>query len=169
VSEVFRASAWISRTASAKNVTANTEILEVKDLCKTYGGWIGSRRQVKAVQDVSFSVRKGELLCLLGKNGAGKSTAIKCIVSTIRPTSGTIKVLGSSTAVHKHVGFCPQHNTLWPELSATQHLELFSSLKGLDRSASRDEVTRLLEATTLTEKQGQPAGHYSGGQKRRLR
>ena len=97
-------------------------VISVKDLVVAFGSF-------KAVDGVSFDVRRGEIFGFLGANGAGKTTTIRTICGILNPTSGTVKVNGqdvsSSTAVLKpHIGYMSQKFTLYPDLTVRENMNL---------------------------------------------
>jgi ABC-type Na+ transport system ATPase subunit NatA len=127
----------------------------------------------RAVKGVYLTIQKGSLLCLLGHNGAGKSTTIKMMTGLFGPTSGDATVFGHSiidgmNEIRQVMGVCPQHDILWRQLTAREHLELFAGLKDLDPELIAGEVAERLVDVSLTAAADIPAGSYSGGMKRRL-
>lgn len=128
---------------------------------------------VLAVQDVSFTVRMHEIMALLGHNGAGKSTLIAAITGLFTATSGLGEVLGYDVGgqvdqVQRVMGVCPQHDILWPQLTARETLRLYAAIKGVRADAVEAEVTRVLRDVRLTFVEHALVGGYSGGMKRRL-
>ncbi|PNS14412.1 ATP-binding cassette sub-family A member 1 [Sphaceloma murrayae] len=116
---------------------------------------------VVAVDNLSMSIRNGELSVLLGANGAGKSTTMDMLAGLQAPTGGTIEIDGSS------IGICPQKNVLWDELTCEEHVWIFNSLK----SSTRDSATvnrDLLISCDLKQKLKAKSQTLSGGQKRKL-
>lgn len=129
-------------------------------------------KEFRAVDDMTFHVNAGELFGLLGHNGAGKTTAINCIIGMVPITSGEIHVLGVNcaedlTKCRQNLSVCPQDNPMYPELTVEQHLHFFSELRG-NVHAFKAEVDALLSALSLTEKRTSRCDKLSGGQKRRL-
>lgn len=97
---------------------------------------VGFRGHKVAVDDVSFSIAKGECFALLGVNGAGKTTTFKLLTGDINPTYGNawIKGINISTDMQKArelIGYCPQNNVLLDRLTGKEHLELFATIKGI--------------------------------------
>uniref|UniRef100_G1PB77 ABC transporter domain-containing protein n=1 Tax=Myotis lucifugus TaxID=59463 RepID=G1PB77_MYOLU len=122
-----------------------------------------------ATRNVSFCVRKGEVLGLLGHNGAGKSTSIKVITGDTKPTAGQVLLKGSSEGDPLgFLGYCPQENALWPNLTVRQHLDVFAAVKGLRKADATVTITRLVEALKLQEEQKRPVKALSEGIKRKL-
>ncbi|XP_042521401.1 ABC-type organic anion transporter ABCA8-like isoform X4 [Dipodomys spectabilis] len=106
-----------------------------------------SKRKNKiATRNISFCVRKGEILGLLGHNGAGKSTSIKVITGDMKPTAGQVLLKGSSEGDPLgFLGYCPQENVLWPNLTVREHLEVFAAVKGLSKGDKEVTITRALK------------------------
>ncbi|KNE72820.1 hypothetical protein AMAG_16924 [Allomyces macrogynus ATCC 38327] len=110
--------------------------LVVEDLRVTYGPKLfkcRGRKSHEAVKGVSFAVRRGQVLSLLGTNGAGKSTVINAITGQLRPTSGRVSCFGTGhmATIQKRIGVTAQHDYTWPALTAAEHIELFASFRGI--------------------------------------
>ena len=89
----------------------------------------------------SSAMYEGQIFCLLGHNGAGKTTAISMVMRSLYPTAGTVHIEGKSVlsnfqAGAKHLGIVAQHNTLWDKLSCRDHLRLFARLRGVEIASS---------------------------------
>lgn len=141
-------------------------ILRTKDLTKKY--------QSKVVVDgLNLEIRKGEIFGLLGPNGAGKSTTMNMICSIVRPTAGSIELLGKNPwkqkkeVIHK-IGYIPQELAIHGNLKAWENVELFTSLYGIKGDALKETVRESLEYVGLLEKKNEFAKNFSGGMKRRL-
>lgn len=107
--------------------------IAVSHLVKTYAG----KTPVRAVRDISFEVRRGEIFGFLGPNGAGKTTTIRCMLDVLRPTSGTISLFGldaqrDTLAIHRRIGYIPGDVRLPGELTAKAFLERYSRMAGLE-------------------------------------
>jgi ABC-2 type transport system ATP-binding protein len=115
-------------------------VLDVRDVTKRFGDFT-------AVERVSFQVPQGSICGFLGPNGAGKTTTIRMILEIIRPTSGSIAVLGSpsSLAVRERIGYLPEEKGLYKKMKAAEIIEYFASLKGMPRRAARRRAHELLE------------------------
>jgi ABC-2 type transport system ATP-binding protein len=141
--------------------------LEVRDLTKVYHG------DIKAVDNVSFTVDEGEIYGLLGPNGAGKTTTIKILMTLTKPTSGSVKIYGidalsSPAGVRQIMGYVPQEVSVDGDLTGYENLLIFSKLyyvKGKDRE---DRIRDALEYMGLKERTNDLVKHYSGGMMRRL-
>uniref|UniRef100_A0A2K5C086 ATP binding cassette subfamily A member 8 n=1 Tax=Aotus nancymaae TaxID=37293 RepID=A0A2K5C086_AOTNA len=163
------------RTANALSSTNFDEkpVIIASCLRKEYAGkrkGCFSRRKNKiATRNVSFCVRKGEVLGLLGHNGAGKSTSIKVITGDTKPTAGQVLLKGSAGGdALEFLGYCPQENALWPNLTVRQHLEVYAAVKGLRREDAEVAITRLVDALKLQDQLKAPVKTLSEGIKRKL-
>jgi len=128
-----------------------------------------------AVRGNWWGVEEGELFCLLGPNGAGKTTSIHVLTGVIPASAGDCRVLGNSVVteggmdkVRPNMGFCPQFDLLWNELTALEHLRLFARIKGLQPTDVESEAQRRLDQVNLREAEFRLAGMFSGGMRRRL-
>jgi ABC-2 type transport system ATP-binding protein len=118
--------------------------LEVEHLSKRYA-------QVQAVQDLSFSVRRGEIFGLLGPNGAGKTTSIRMILDIIKPDSGHIRVLGGPMNEDKksRIGYLPEERGLYEDMTLLDTLLFLGQLKGLSRRTARERAETYLREVDL--------------------
>ena len=143
-----------------------SELVVVKNLQKAFDG-------VTAVNDVSFSIRAGEIFGLLGPNGAGKTTTIR-ILSTVLPADdgevriGGYSVLDESDRVRGVIGVCPQELALYLELSAIDNLVFFGRMAGLSGGSAREAADANLEVVGLQDRAKDKVDHFSGGMKRRV-
>ncbi len=139
-------------------------LLEVSNLAKSFGGFA-------AVRDVSFHVRPGEVLGLLGVNGAGKTTVMSMLLGLITPDAGSIRVFGMDLARHrikilKRANFCTTYATLPSNLKVKHNLRVFARLYGVPKPDRKvDEVLELLEITRLRES---VTGRLSAGESTRV-
>lgn len=144
----------------------NTAI-EVEGLVKVYRGG------VRAVDGISFSIREREIFGFLGPNGAGKSTTIKCVIGLLRPTSGTIRVLGKDVrrdpgAVKRSIGYAAQETAVDDRLTGWENLYLQGRFYHLSRREIRHRGREVLELFGLWERRNDTADTYSGGMLKRL-
>jgi len=124
---------------------------------------------VHAVKDVSFSLGQGEIVALVGHNGAGKTTLIKQMLGLVRPTSGTVRMLGEdpaggSAAVRARLGYLPESVSFNPALTGRETLRFYAALKG----AGRGQVESLLERVGLGHGADRRVRTYSKGMRQRL-
>ncbi|GAA0076847.1 ABC transporter ATP-binding protein [Clostridium sp. CTA-5] len=141
-------------------------ILCVNNLDKSYG-------EKHVVQEISFKVNEGEILCFLGPNGAGKSTTINILCGILGYDAGEIDYKGRDVKVclnefKKHLGVVPQELAIYEDLSAEQNVKFFASLYGLRGKELEDKVSKALEFVGLLERRKDKSKTFSGGMKRRL-
>ena len=142
------------------------KIIEIKNLCKSFG-------DIKAVDDLSFSVREGELFAFLGINGAGKSTTINILCGQMSKDGGTITVNGADLdknvdSIKSELGVVFQNSVLDASLSVYDNLESRAELYGIygkEFKKRLSELSKLLEFETLLKRS---VGKLSGGQRRRI-
>ena len=141
-------------------------IIKIDNLTKTYGS-------LKAVDDLSFEIRKGELFAFLGVNGAGKSTTINIICGQLKKDEGTVIIdelnLDDNLAkIKKKIGVVFQASILDPQLTVKDNLEIKASLYGLSRKEIKSRVGELAEILDFNSYLNRPLAKLSGGQKRRI-
>jgi len=147
-------------------------VLKVEDLVKIYRS--RSQGEVKAVDKISFSVGRNEVVGLLGPNGAGKTTTIKCIASLIRPTSGKVFIEGIDALRHPRAALekiAPvlegNRNVYW-RLTVRDNLEFFAGLQGIPLRRVRGYIAELIEMFDLKEKINTQARALSRGMQQKL-
>lgn len=137
-------------------------MLEAIDLVKQYG-------PVRALDGFSLQVAPGEIVGLVGHNGAGKTTFVEIVSNLTRPDSGHVRIAGRSPAAARGmVGVAPQHIALYPSITVREHLQLFGRLAGLRRAALHSAIEELTVMLRLTEIMDRSAAVLSGGQQRRI-
>ena len=141
-------------------------VICVGGLCKSYGKTI-------ALNDVDFSVRRGEIFGYLGPNGAGKTTTISILCGLIRRDAGDVRICGGDididpVIVKQQIGVVPEESNLYPELTCRRNLEYLGELYGLSRASKRTRAAELLEEFDLSYKAEAPFRTLSRGMKRRL-
>ncbi|MFJ4290026.1 ATP-binding cassette domain-containing protein [Cupriavidus sp. NPDC089707] len=125
---------------------------------------------LRAVDDVSLSVRQGELLGLIGHNGAGKSTLFRVMLGLLPPTHGTLRVAGAEVgsrafrATRRGIGYLPEHLVLYDNLSGLETLRFFARLKGV----KADACAPMLDQVGLSAAAARPVREYSKGMRQRL-
>ncbi|GIQ79944.1 ABC transporter A, ABCA, partial [Kipferlia bialata] len=134
----------------------------------------------KAVDGITLRIKQGQTFCLLGHNGAGKSTTIDMLTGTLKPDNPASSRLGkawiSGLSLNKHplqirrtLGICPQGNTtIWPSLTPMQHMWIVGMLKGIPKCLIQNMALELLGYVDLLDVKNKPAGQFSGGMLRRL-
>jgi ABC-type multidrug transport system, ATPase component len=141
-----------------------SNVIEIKNLKKYYG-------DVRAVDDISFSVERGTLFAFLGKNGAGKSTTINVLSTLLKKDAGTVIVDGvdlddNADGVRKNIGIVFQNSVLDNKLRVKDNLTVrasFYGLRGAEWSKRLSELTEMLSLESILDR---PFGKLSGGQKR---
>uniref|UniRef100_A0A8C2SEM8 ABC transporter domain-containing protein n=1 Tax=Capra hircus TaxID=9925 RepID=A0A8C2SEM8_CAPHI len=163
------------RTATALNTSVEEKpVIIASCLHKEYAGQkkrcFSRRRKKTAVRNISFCVKKGEILGLLGPSGAGKSSSVRMISGMMAPTAGEVTCCNGGDALVsiRFLGYCPQENVLWPSLTTRDHLEVFAAVKGLQRADARVAISRLVDAFKLHEQLNVPVQKLPGGAARKL-
>src|SRR5712692_10850186 len=147
-------------------MTSPGPAIDVSHLRKIYGS-------VVAVSDLSLRVAPGEVRGLLGPNGSGKSTLMKTLVGLLKPTSGSVKVLGYDVEndpmeVKLLAGYVPESPRLYEFLTATEYLDFIADVRGLSFQEKKDRIKRFLDALDLEGKEGDLIGSYSQGMKKKV-
>ena len=148
----------------------NDSIIRIEHLVKTF---TSRNKTVIAVNDVSFTVRRGEIFGLLGPNGAGKSTLIRILTTLLIPTSGTAcldtyEITRDPEKVRTIIGVCPQNSTLDVELTAYDNLDFYGKLVNVPDDLLDKRIWELLEMTDLADRAHMRVGTFSGGMRRKL-
>jgi len=153
-------------------------VIDVKDLVRVYKTSEGflkrKKKETLAVDNISFSVHRGELFGMLGPNGAGKTTTIKMMTTLLTPTSGSINVLGrdvvnESMEVRKHIGLVlGGERGLYYRITARQNMRYFADLYGVPMNIREQRISELLEKVDLTDKADTKVEDFSRGMKQRL-
>jgi len=141
-------------------------MIKIEHLNRAYGDFT-------AVDNVSVAIEKGEIVGLLGHNGAGKTTIMKMISGYLEPSAGRIEIDGldiatQRNAVQQSIGYLPESLPIYPELTVADYLDYAAKLKNLDESEARDEVRRAIKATDITSKLLAPIATLSRGYKQRV-
>ena len=139
-------------------------------LSKTYRVGFFARR-VRAVEDLSFEVRAGEIFGLLGPNGAGKTTALKMLLGFVKPTSGHAFIAGQrvgTVASRRQLGYLPENPSLYEFLRGDEYLVFAGRLCGLSRADARKRMAELLERVGLAGRADRPIRKFSKGMVQRL-
>ncbi len=126
---------------------------------------------LRAVNDLTLTIQKGEVFSLVGPDGAGKTTAIRMMCGVLPPTSGTVQILGldvrrDRTEVKRHIGYLSQRFSLYADLTVDENIDFFAEIHHVRDYRKRKE--ELLEMTRLTPFRDRLAGRLSGGMKQKL-
>lgn len=141
-------------------------MIEVKDLCKDYG-------HLRAIENVTFSIKKGDVVGFLGPNGAGKSTTMKIITGFMAPSSGTASVAGfdvfeNPIEVKKRIGYLPETPPVYFDMFVKDYLKYVAKLKQVDKSKIDSFVDRAIEKTNLNSVANRLIHNLSKGFKQRV-
>lgn len=144
----------------------NTSAIEVKNLTKKYGG-------LTAVDDITFTVNRGEIFAFLGPNGAGKTTTIKMLTTLQKPTAGELRVEGHDPTaeqdeVRRAFGIVFQDPSLDDELTAEENMQFHAVLYGVPKDLRRTRIESLLKLVELDDRKKDFVKKFSGGMRRRL-
>ena len=141
-------------------------MIEVNNLTKYYGDF-------PAIEGISFTVNKGEILGLLGPNAAGKTTTMRILTGFIPPTSGYAKVagfdvVGDSLDARKRIGYLPETVPLYTEMTVEDYLDFMGNIRGMDKGWRRRRIAEVIEITRLGEYQSSLIGKLSKGFRQRV-
>jgi putative ABC transport system ATP-binding protein len=150
-------------------------VLQAREITKTF---VEGRQRVNALQGVSLSVERGEVVALEGPSGSGKTTLLSILGCILTPTSGTLVIDGNPIPIdrpralpavrRRHIGFVFQQFNLFPALSARENVEYALNLRGQRGAAARNSAMALLEAVDLLARRDFLPRDLSGGQKQRV-
>ncbi len=153
---------------NSNDVATATKTLTIDGLQKSYGG-----RRV--VDGVSFFVRRGEVVGLLGRNGAGKTTSFDMVLGLVKPEKGTIRVGDADMtklSIHKRsrlgVGYLPQENSTFRKLTVYENMQMILELRNIPKKQQREKIINLLSQFSLEHLETVQAVQLSGGERRRL-
>ena len=141
-------------------------MIDVKNLSRAYGDFM-------AVDGVSFDIPAGEIVGLLGHNGAGKTTIMKMLSGYLEPSAGAVTIDGFALAsepqaVQARLGYLTENLPVYPDMIVADYLDYAATLKGLDESDRQDQVRRVIRDTELAEKLLDPIATLSRGYKQRV-
>jgi len=141
-------------------------MIQVKNLTKCYGPTL-------AVDNINFSIEKGEIVGFLGPNGAGKTTTIRILTCYMPATSGSASVAGfdvfnQSLEVRQKIGYLPESVPLYTEMRVSEYLDFRGKLRGLDRATLKNRVGYVLERCWLSNVARKTIGQLSKGYRQRL-
>jgi len=141
-------------------------LIEIAHLTKYYG-------TKPAIQDVSFTVEKGEILGFLGPNAAGKTTTMRILTCYMPPTSGTAKVAGfdvqeQSLEVRRRIGYLPENPPLYADMTVEKYLEFVGKIKGISHRELKQRMGEVMERTGIAKEARRLIKHLSKGYKQRV-
>ena len=141
-------------------------MIQAEKLSKYYGDFA-------AAADVSFSIRRGEVVAFLGPNGAGKSTTMKMLTGYVSPSSGTAKIAGFDMSTQrvegaKRLGYLPENGPLYYDMTPRSLLTFFGRARGMDAKVLKRQMEKVIELCKLGEVIGKPIGKLSRGYRQRV-
>lgn len=146
---------------------ADTDVsIEVNGVSKFFG-------ELAAVNNLSFSVNKGEVIGFLGPNGSGKTTTMRMLTSFYTPDAGAINIDGLDTKDHdiatrERIGYLPENNPVYADLLVNEYLDFVADLRGLTKGGRRENIAQTVEETGLQDVYSRPIGQLSKGYKQRV-
>ncbi len=148
------------------NDSTDDIMIEAHGLTKEYGRFV-------AVDDLTFSIRKGEVVAFLGPNGAGKSTTMKMLTGFLAPSKGSAKVCGMEVAgnrgiVANRIGYLPENGPLYEEMTPLGLLHFFGDARGIDSSTKRSRIEQVVGQCALETVLNKPIGKLSRGFRQRV-
>src|SRR5881296_3666115 len=158
-------------TEPERTTTSSSEVVvAVRGLTKVFKDFWG-RPKARAVDNVDFEVRRGEVFGLLGPNGSGKSTTVKLLLGLLYPTKGHIEVFGHSSrhvATKSRIGYLPEESYLYRYLDSRETLDFFGNLFSLPKNDRDNRAEQLLEMVGLSQTRTRAVGEFSKGMQRRI-
>jgi ABC-2 type transport system ATP-binding protein len=141
-------------------------MIEIQNLTKRYG-------QIKAVNNLNFTVEKGEILGFLGPNGAGKSTTMNIITGYLPSSEGSVKVCGydimeSPKEVKKRIGYLPEQPPVYMDMTVKDYLNFVSDLKLVDKKQRKSQISDIMELVKITDHRNRLIKNLSKGYKQRV-
>ncbi len=141
-------------------------MISIKGMEKRYG-------EVRAVSDISFDISRGEIVGLLGHNGAGKTTIMKVLTGFLEPTSGTVTVDGADIredriGVQRRIGYLPENAPLYPEMLVQEYLQMMAELREIPQQEQRRAIVRAIKVTGLEDWILRPISTLSKGYRQRV-
>jgi ABC-2 type transport system ATP-binding protein len=155
---------------TARPAQSGDVVVSVRGLTKVFKDFWG-RSKARAVDDVDFDVKRGEVFGLLGPNGSGKSTTVKMLLGLLYPTKGHIEVFGQSprhVQTKARIGYLPEESYLYRYLNSRETLDFFGNLFHLDKGERDQRAEQLLEMVGLNQTRTRSVGEFSKGMQRRI-
>src|SRR5215467_12933257 len=160
----------MSNTPHSTSRSNGEVVVSVRGLTKVFKDFWG-RPKARAVDNVDFEVRRGEVFGLLGPNGSGKSTTVKLILGLLYPTKGHIEVFGHSprhVATKARIGYLPEESYLYRYLNSHETLDFFGNLFQLPKGDRDNRTEQLLEMVGLSQTRTRAVGEFSKGMQRHI-
>ncbi len=144
----------------------NSVIVKVQNLQKSF-------KEVKAVNNISFEVKEGEVFGLVGPDGAGKTTTMRILAAILTPDSGFAEILGLNTTknsekIHDQIAYMSQRFGLYQDLTVEENIKFYADMYGVKKQELNESMEKLLNWSSLTLFKKRPAGKLSGGMKQKL-
>lgn len=141
-------------------------MIKIEKVTKTYGS-------IKAVNNINFRIKEGEIVGFLGKNGAGKTTTMNMITGYIEPTSGKIEINGydinkKPQKAKKEIGYMPEGVPIYNDLTVKEFISYMADLKGIKKKDKKAEIQKVIQETGLNEVQNRLNRHLSRGYRQRV-
>ncbi len=148
------------------DISSSDIMIETDGLSKYYGSF-------KAVEDLTFSVREGEVVAFLGPNGAGKSTTMKMLTGYLAPSTGSAKVCGMEVAgnrdkVANRIGYLPENGPLYEEMTPVSLLNFFADARGISQKQKQERIEKVVEQCALQTVLNKSIGKLSRGFRQRV-
>jgi ABC-2 type transport system ATP-binding protein len=162
--------AELNRKSEIENHKSEEVVVSVRGLTKVFKDF-WNRPKARAVDNVDFDVRRGEVFGLLGPNGSGKSTTVKLLLGLLNPTKGHIEVFGHSprhVQTKSRIGYLPEESYLYRYLNSRETLNFFGNLFHLSRDERNNRAAQLLEMVGLSQVHTRSVGEFSKGMQRRI-
>ena len=158
--------ATAEQTKQVDSVAGSDVSIEVNGVTKFFG-------ELAAVNDLTFSVKKGEVVGFLGPNGSGKTTTMRMLTSFYTPDVGAINIDGLDTKDHdiatrERIGYLPENNPVYADLLVNEYLDFVADLRGLTKAGRRENISQTVEETGLQDVYTRPIGQLSKGYKQRV-
>jgi ABC-2 type transport system ATP-binding protein len=139
-------------------------VVVISELTKQFG-------RLRAINNLTMTINAGETFGLIGPNGSGKTTLIRMLVGLMRPTGGSIRIMGMhmpNIRIAPHIGYMTQLSALYLDLTARENMQFFCNIYGLRGREQKQRIDEMLERVELADRASDIVGNYSGGMKQRL-